>query len=67
MNIYTIAGAFGALALLVVIVATLEWLECRARERRWQKASNSFMWNDTRTALTDAPVARQMWGKGPTR
>lgn len=56
-----------ALAFLVLLVAVLEHLDTRARERRWQKALASFGWDDQRTPLSDAPVARPMWGKGPTR
>ena len=56
MNIYTIVGALGALVLLAVIVAVLEHLDRRARERRWQQALASFNMDDGRTALTDPPM-----------
>jgi predicted outer membrane lipoprotein len=42
MNATTILGIFGALAFVVAIVALLEHLDCRARERRWQRARDSF-------------------------
>jgi len=45
-----------ALAFLVGLVAVLEHLDCRARERRWQQALASFNMDDGRTALTDPPM-----------
>ena len=66
MSMIITAGIL-ALAILVGLVATLEHLDCRARERRWQKALASFGWDDQRTPMTDAPVARPMFGRGPTR
>ena len=43
-----------ALAFLAFLVATLEHLDCRAREKRWQRALASFNMPDTRTPLADA-------------
>ncbi len=42
MNATTILGMFGALAFVVGVVALLEHLDRRARERRWQQARDSF-------------------------
>jgi predicted outer membrane lipoprotein len=42
VNIYTVAGGLVALAFVVGVVALLEHLDCRARERRWQQARDSF-------------------------
>jgi hypothetical protein len=42
VNIYTVAGGLGALAFVVGLVALLEHLDRRARERRWQQARDSF-------------------------
>lgn len=68
MTILTIAGTLAGLALIAVLVATLEHLDMRARERRWQRALASFDLSDTRTALTDPPSTRPMLSlKGPTR
>lgn len=64
---YMITAGILALAFLALLIATLEHLDCRARERRWQKALSSFGWDDTRTPLADAPAARPTFGRGPTR
>lgn len=57
-----------ALAFLVLLVATLEHLDTRARERRWQRALASFQWADTRTPLVEPPTTKPMLSlKGPTR
>lgn len=57
-----------ALAFLVLLVATLEHLDCRARERRWQRALASFEWADTRTPLVEPTTTKPMLSlKGPTR
>ena len=57
-----------ALAFLVGLVATLEHLDCRARERRWQRTLASFEWDDTRTPLVTPPTTKQKFSlKGPTR
>lgn len=57
-----------AIAFLVILVATLEHLDCRARERRWQRALASFQWADTRTPLVEPPTTKQKFSlKGPTR
>ncbi len=43
MNITTFVGVVGlAIALIASLVAVLEHLDCRARERRWQRARDSF-------------------------
>jgi hypothetical protein len=42
MNATTILGMFGALAFVVGVVALLEHLDRRARERRWQRARDSL-------------------------
>ena len=47
-----------ALAFLVGLVATLEHLDCRAREQRWQRALASMQLDDTRTPLTDPVTTR---------
>lgn len=52
-----------ALAFITALVAALEHLDCRARERRWQKALSSFGWDDQRTPMTDAPVVRRSFGE----
>lgn len=52
-----------ALAFLVGLVATFEHLDCRARERRWQRALASFQWADTRTPMTDAGTPRREFGE----
>ena len=71
MTILTIAGTLAGLALIAVLVATLEYLDCKARERRWQRALASFDMQDTRTALCDPPTgvkrAPVFSLKGPTR
>jgi hypothetical protein len=68
LTILTIAGAIGALSILAALVATLEHLDCKARERRWRRALASFDMVDTRTALVDPPSTRPMLSlKGPTR
>lgn len=68
MTILTIAGALAGLALIAGLVATLEHLDMRARERRWEKALASFDFDETRTALCDPPSTRPMLSlKGPTR
>ena len=57
-----------AIAFLVGLVATLEHLDCRARERRWQRALASFEWDDTRTPLVEPTTTKPMLSlKGPTR
>jgi hypothetical protein len=71
MTILTIAGTLAALALIAVLVATLGYLDNRARERRRANAIASFNFDDTRTALTDPPTgvkrAPAFSLKGPTR
>lgn len=68
MTILTIAGTLAGLALIAVLVATLEHLDMRARERRWRKALASFDFADTRTPLCEPPTTKQMLSlKGPTR
>jgi hypothetical protein len=68
LTILTIAGTLAGLALVAVLVATLEHLDCKARERRWRRALASFDMVDTRTALVDPPSTRPMLSlKGPTR
>jgi hypothetical protein len=68
LTILTIAGTLAGLAIIAVLVATLEHLDMRARERRWQKARASFQWDDGRTPLVDPPSTRPMLSlKGPTR
>ena len=54
MTILTIAGTFAALGILIALVALMEHLDMRARERRWQRALASFDMPDTRTPLADA-------------
>lgn len=56
MTILTIAGTLAGLALIAVLVATLEHLDMRARERRWQRALASFDMTDTRAAMCDPPT-----------
>jgi len=57
-----------ALAIIAGLVATLEHLDCRARERRWQRALASFDMADTRTPLVEPPTTKQKFSlKGPTR
>lgn len=57
-----------ALAFLVLLVATLEYLDTRAREQRWQRALASFDMADTRTPLVEPPTTKQKFSlKGPTR
>ena len=57
-----------ALAFLVLLVATLEHLDTRARERRWQRALASFQWADTRTPMCEPTTTKPMLSlKGPTR
>jgi len=56
MTILTIAGTLAGLALIAVLVATLEHLDMRGRERRRANALASFDMHDTRTALTDPPT-----------
>jgi hypothetical protein len=71
LTILTIAGTLAGLALIAVLVATLEHLDCKARERRWQQALASFNMDDGRTALTDPPMGAKRAPvfslKGPTR
>ena len=71
MTILTIAGTLAGLALIAVLVATLEHLDMRARERRWERALASFDLSDTRTAMVDPPTgvkrAPMFSMKGPTR
>lgn len=63
-----ISATILALALLSALVATLEHLDMRARERRWQRALASFEWADTRTPLCEPPTTKPMLSlKGPTR
>ena len=57
-----------ALAFLELLVATLEHLDTRAREQRWQRALASFDMTDTRTPLVEPPTTKRMLSlKGPTR
>ena len=63
-----IAAGILSLAFLVLLVATLEHLDTRAREQRWQRALASFEWSDTRTPLVEPPTTKQKFSlKGPTR
>jgi hypothetical protein len=71
LTILTIAGTLAGLALIAVLVATLEHLDMRARERRWQRALASFQLDDTRTEMVDPPTGVKRSPvfslKGPTR
>lgn len=63
-----IAAGILALAFLVLLVATLEHLDTRAREQRWQRALASFDMTDTRTPLCEPPTTKRTFSlKGPTR
>lgn len=52
-----------ALAVIAGLVATLEHLDMRAREQRWQRALASFDMADTRTPLTDPVTTRKQRGE----